>query len=936
MKINTLFTLISLLCFQWVSAQKYKQMMADPSYNFYEVCKEADAYFATHFNGKGSGYIQYLRWRNANESKFYPSGNRSNANYRIAAQSAEPFMAEVKGKRSNGGWVDLGPYSANNITHGYNPGIGRVETFYVNPNNADVMYMGSRSGGFWRSVNGGQTWVNTTDQLVASGVNQIAVSPIDPNYVIINLRNGQNGTSHGLYISTDGGLNWQESNFNPDTLGLGGLGDNFKVFKLAINPLHPDSIYIGTSNGLYIANLALTQWNRTLAGTELTDIEFHPVDPDYMYAYDNYFWSSNENKILISNNGGSSFSTSATISGNNGAKGFVGTTVAAPDRIYFASDNGVWKTDDTGQAFIFLSNPGGSCDGFAVSDVDTSNMIYGYLDQYASWNGGYGFTLVAPWANSNPGTDYTHADLRTAECVNGVFYIGTDGYFCSSADNGNNWSRLNDGTGIREFYASGVAQGDYRVFMAGSQDNGTSILDHTGWIEWNGGDGMEAIVQPLNPLWMIGSWQYGSRNYTRDGGLTRTSCDNPSRNSDSADWQAPLFYDPNNPMKVYHFGTEIGISEDFGVTWTYGPNHGLGQRPTRAAIAYNNSNIMAASKNGLLRVTTDGWLTNSFITPGLPNTFITDIAFAPTNDSIMAVTFNTYQNNGKKVYISYDLGANWQNITLNLGDMPVQSVAFDHLDDTHIYVGTELGVYVKSLNGFTWEKMGGNLPNVPVRDLDIHFGSNTLKATTWGRGLWEINLKNKEDFPKIYTTSITNPPTELFPKAGYDQYVTAHVSSTIGLSRTYVVWSADTNTFDQEIEMELLSDSTYVSKQPFPYYPKGTKMYFKVIAEDTDGNRSETYKFVYTIKEGLSLDVSSVASQDASLYPNPNAGKFYLSFGQALAKAQIQVYNASGQQVYQNVASGNGITMHLNQPKGIYFLKLKTDEGTQVINFTVQ
>ena len=130
-------------------------------------------------------------------------------------------------------------------------------------------------------------------------------------------------------------------------------------------------------------------------------------------------------------------------------------------------------------------------------------MVYGYVDLHNSTNNGGAFTKRTEWSNQNEA--YIHADLRIAACVNGTFYVGTDGYLAKSSDNGVTWTRLNDGTAIREFYAVGTSQGNYDVHMAGSQDNGTSILAPDGWIEWNGGDGMEALVHALNPKWMIGS-----------------------------------------------------------------------------------------------------------------------------------------------------------------------------------------------------------------------------------------------------------------------------------------------------------------------------------------------------------------------------------------------------------------------------------------------
>ena len=51
----------------------------------------------------------------------------------------------------------------------------------------------------------------------------------------------------------------------------------------------------------------------------------------------------------------------------------------------------------------------------------------------------------------------------------------------------------------------------------------------------------------------------------------------------------------------------------------------------------------------------------------------------------------------------------------------------------------------------TWRLYNELLPNATVRDLEIHNGSNTLKAATWGRGLWEVDLIDRLSYPKINT-----------------------------------------------------------------------------------------------------------------------------------------------------------------------------------------
>ncbi|MFT7590224.1 MAG: hypothetical protein ACI9UJ_000133 [bacterium] len=80
-----IFVSISVLGFS--QDKSYKYMMDDINYNFYEVVDSSEAYFATHGTGKGSGWKGYQRWKNENESKFYPSGNRLDAYFDGAQRS---------------------------------------------------------------------------------------------------------------------------------------------------------------------------------------------------------------------------------------------------------------------------------------------------------------------------------------------------------------------------------------------------------------------------------------------------------------------------------------------------------------------------------------------------------------------------------------------------------------------------------------------------------------------------------------------------------------------------------------------------------------------------------------------------------------------------------------------------------------------------------
>lgn len=90
-----------------------------------------------------------------------------------------------------------------------------------------------------------------------------------------------------------------------------------------------------------------------------------------------------------------------------------------------------------------------------------------------------------------------------------------------------------------------------------------------------------------------------------------------------------------------------------------------------------------------------------------------------------------------------DHGMTWESIVGSdpahrLPNVPVYVVKYDPVTATTIYAGTDLGVYFTTDDGATWNRMGDNLPMVPVRDLYVAKNQDFIRAATYGRGLWEI------------------------------------------------------------------------------------------------------------------------------------------------------------------------------------------------------
>lgn len=842
--------------------------MDDISVNFYDVCEEAERYFnSIDKNKKGSGFKAFMRWKNNTEYMYYPSGNRSNIDPYHTSKAAKRFvlknpdLAKTLGERNFlFGWRELGPHTIANVTGHYSAGIGRIEDIWVNPNNENLIYISSRSGGFWKTTDGGGEWTgNSTDFLPATGVNTFSVKPDNPNHILINLRNARNGYSHGVYRSTDGGTTFSESLFNPQILGFGGFGSYFIIHKVAYHPLKNNVVFVLTSKGVYKSKDNLATWTK-VSDNLCKFIAFHPTNASYLYL------SGHSNLYMMrSLDEGETFSNSNTIPNNNTSTARLSVTSAKPNLVFISSNDGIWKSTDMGLNFSFISNPNVGSTAFLVNDADESNILTGYVDLYSSNDNGNTFNQKTEWnlkdTNFHPyaepnlfdnyeeSTAYVHADTRVAKSVNGHFYVGTDGFVAKSTDGGNTWTNImKKGVAVRENYKLGVSQSNNSVTMCGSQDNGTSIINADGWIEFYGADGMEAIIHPLNPNYMIGSVQYGTRIRTKNGGISHDNVTVPN-NDVKGDWQSPILFDPNNPMTIYDFRIGIKRSDNFASDYVHVGDPLFDDKIMHAEIAQNNSQILLISRHSNIEKSIDGGATFVNINNNLPTGSIQDIAFDPKNDNTFFVVYATYQNDGNKIFKTTDGGNNWTNISYNIDDIPVHTIVVDQTDNQHIYIGTEIGVFTMPLNGTLWSSYSTNLPKVCVEELEINHGANTIKAATWGRGLWENNLKNRQYYPVIKKIYTTNPPIDNLPNNFNKEHVMAEIDYEGVLSGVKVIWSKDIPDFKFEIDMVNSKDNLWITQTPIPEFDADTKVYFKVIATGANNEVSETYKFMYKVQE---------------------------------------------------------------------------------------
>ena len=180
----TLLLSATLLCINTANSQellvdgvpKWFNMMQGPSVNFYEVQKEAEAYFEEIGTGRGSMYKIYKRWEYMNYTRTFPTGERPKQDH-LWNEMKKFNAANTSRAIVESSWEELGPRVWEENTGHWNPGIGRIGVVAVDPNDSNIIYIGAPAGGCWKTTNEGESWEVLTDDLPVLGVSAIAIDP---------------------------------------------------------------------------------------------------------------------------------------------------------------------------------------------------------------------------------------------------------------------------------------------------------------------------------------------------------------------------------------------------------------------------------------------------------------------------------------------------------------------------------------------------------------------------------------------------------------------------------------------------------------------------------------------------------------------------------------------------------------------------------------
>ena len=763
--------LIFIIVISSAFSQKWVEMMEKKDVNFYEIQKEFNNYWKDKKHDKGKGWKQFKRWEYFWEQRVFPTGE-----FPASDVTAREFLKYKKEKnnfnnlkvRSN--WTPMGPFSWNTIS--YNPGIGRINCSAVHPDDPDIIYVGAPSGGFWKTTDGGLNWITTTDELPVLGVSSIAIDPYHPDTIYIASGDGDAGDTYSLGIlkSTDGGDTWVEtgldwSNYN-----------SRRISKILINPNNTEILIAATSYGIYKSINGGGDWDRVQTGN-FKDMEFKPGDPSVIYVSGTYLYKSV--------NYGDSFSiiTNGVPLTSEVNRLAIAVTPANPEIVYMVAGDdstygfyGFYKSKDNGEYFNLMADSpnlmGYALDGsdergqswydlaIAVSPVDSNEVYVGGVNIWKTTDGGTSWNINSHWYYYTQSHPYVHADIHDLIFHGNILYSGTDGGIFRTNNYGNTWQDISAGLATTQFYRFGLDRNDENLIIGGTQDNGTNRYDGGVWTHVIGGDGMESIIDYNNSQIMYGSYYFGAIMRSMNGGSYFINIKNNI--TESGGWVTPFVMDPDDSQTLYAAFVNVWKTTNRGDNWTKISNFSGYPLQAIAVAESNPDHIYAASYLHIYR-TVDGGGEWVEITSGLPSQYFTYIAVSNNDPMHLWVTFSGYSS-GYKVYESTNGGDTWTNISQGLPNIPVNCITYQADNHGALYIGTDVGIYCRDSSLTEWEPFMEGLPNVIVRELEIHYTSQKLRAATYGRGIWQSPLKTitaieTGDFntPKAYKLCKNSP-----------------------------------------------------------------------------------------------------------------------------------------------------------------------------------
>jgi len=700
----------------------------------------------------------------------------------------------------------------------------------VDPKNSNVVWLGTgensnpRSSmfgdGIYKSTDAGATWTRV-GLPTSEHIGNIQIDPRDSNVVYVASQGPlwSAGGERGIYKTSDGGKTWQGIlQISPDT------GGN----EILIDPANPDVLYAalwqrrratgqfvggGPESGIYKSTNAGRTWTRLAAGLPKGDMGRinlgvdGRVKPTRVYAMIEALAA--ERGFYRSDDAGATWARvgrRAPAAGGRGGFGGRAGGGGAGARGGGGGDDPPELPEQPAQGDWFMNADPGYYNEIFVDPVRPDNVWAVSTNLERSEDGG------RTWrTHPTPGVHVDHHVIWFNTADRNHIVLGNDGGLYESWDEGRTWRHFIN-LPVTQFYRVSVdhMKPFYNV-CGGSQDNGSMCGPHrsqnsvgirtSDWYRSGGGDGFTTRSDWADPMITYATSQNGSltRLDLRTGQSTGIR-PNPTNaramdgsplpvdqggggrgggrggfSNERANWDAPYFVSPHNPMRLYWGTNYLYRTDDRGESWTrLGGDLSRNLDPVeipimgklwnpQTTVSWNRattalSNIVTVDESpllegllyvgtddGLLQVSENGGKTwrrvESF--PGVPaGTYVSDVFASARDANVLFVSFNNWQRGDYKPYLlkSTDRGRTFTSVAGNMPDrQPIWAVVQDHVNGDLLFVGTEFALFFSPDGGQRWAQLRGGLPVAQVRDLDVQKRETDLVLGTFGRGFYVLD-----------------------------------------------------------------------------------------------------------------------------------------------------------------------------------------------------
>ena len=629
---------------------------------------------------------------------------------------------------------------------------GSIGSLAVAPSDANVIYAGSGEGlqrpdlavgdGIYRSTDAGAHWTHLGLR-DGQQIPQIAVDPHDPKRLFVAVLGHPYGPNaeRGVYRSLDGGATFTRVLYRDENTG---------AYDVRIDPNHPDVVYatlwaarqapweIGSSferpgSGIFKSTDGGDHWTRLDNGLPAAmgraEIAVSPADSNVVYAYVDGFNDSG-GEVFRSNDAGAHFTMMNDDQATIGERGddlvAIGADPKDPNTMY-VTNTSTYRTTDGGKTFTAIKGaPGGDDYQNIWINPNNPSIIALASDQGATISVDHGATWSS-WYNQPTAQMYhVNTDDRFPYWVCGGQQESGSACVSSRGD----WGEITE----RDWHTAGAEEYGYVVpdplhpgITYGGKvekyDERTTQAQEVSPRPLRGKGFRVVRTEPLafdhfdRSLLYFGANQIYS---TRNGGMSWNVMSPDLTRKHPAIPSVIEAFESTDPQHGTHRGVVYAIAPSYRKAGT----------------------IWAGTDDGLLWITHDGGKQWANITPPTltPWSKISQIDASRFDNDSAYVAVNRFRLDDLRPYVlvTHDGGKHWANRTNGLPpDEPVNAVRADPLVRGLLYAGTEGNVYVSFDDGAQWQSLQLDLPHTSMRDLQVH--GNDLVVATHGRGFWILD-----------------------------------------------------------------------------------------------------------------------------------------------------------------------------------------------------